>query len=226
MYSIVAPAYNEEEVIADFFQTVMEKLSGQQFELVVINDGSTDRTKDILAQLQGQYDNLVIVEHPENRGLGAGLVSGFKKAKGDVVVTMDADLSHDPSYIFSMVKKIGLGYDIVIASRYVTGGGMEGVPVWRQLISRTANGLLKRACGWKVRDASSGFRAYRAGLLKDLKNLDAGFSVQVEILRELLKVSEKVYEQPFILKNRKAGRSKMKYLALIPKYTGLLLSLK
>ncbi|NPV73328.1 MAG: glycosyltransferase [Pelotomaculum sp.] len=226
MFSIIAPAYNEEEVIADFVHSVMRELSGARFELVVVNDGSTDATGTILKQLQRVYANLAVVEHESNRGLGAGLISGFKTAKGDVIVTMDADLSHDPSYIIPMIKKVRLGYDIVIASRYVTGGGMEGVPARRQWISRLANAFIRRTAGWKVRDASSGFRAYRAGLVKNLKNLDAGFSIQVEILRELLKQSARVYEQPFILRNRRAGRSKMKYINLIPGYAKLLLSLR
>jgi len=226
MFSIVAPAYNEEEVIADFVQSVIRELNGIEFELIVVDDGSTDATGAILKQLQRVYTNLVVVEHENNQGLGAGLVSGFKTAKGDVIVTMDADLSHDPSCIIPMVQKVRLGYCIVIASRYVTGGSMEGVPVWRQCVSRMANAFIKRVAGWKVGDASSGFRAYRSSLVKNLTNLDAGFGVQVEILRELLKGSERVYEQPFILKNRKAGCSKMRYCILIPRYARLLLSLR
>lgn len=226
MFSIIAPAYNEEEVISDFVHTVMKNLAGQSFELVVVNDGSTDKTKENLVQLQSLYDNLVVVEHPENRGLGAGLLTGFKEARGDVIVTMDADLSHDPSYIPAMVQKIRFGYDIVIASRYVTGGCMEGVPAWRQLISRLANMLIRSVAGWKLKDISSGFRAYRTFLVKNLPALDSSFSVQVEILRELFKKTNKVYEHPFILRNRKAGRSKMKYLTLIPKYACLLFSLR
>lgn len=225
MISVVAPAYNEEEVIADFVHSVMIELQKVRFEMVIINDGSTDTTGDILKQLQGIYENLIVVEHESNRGLGAGLMSGFKTAKGNVLVTMDADLSHDPSYIIPLVRKLNLGYDVVIASRYVTGGGMEGVPSWRQWISRIANGVIKTIAGWKIKDASSGFRAYKTELVKDL-NLDTGFSVQVEILRELFKRTKRVYEQPFILRNRKAGSSKMKYINLIPGYAKLLINLR
>jgi dolichol-phosphate mannosyltransferase len=228
MISIVAPAYNEEEVISDFVQTVMEKLYGQSFsfELLVINDGSTDKTKKILTQLQGKYNNLIVVDHSENRGLGAGLLTGFKKARGDAIVTMDADLSHDPAVIPFMVQKIRVGYDIVIASRYAGGGGMEGVPAWRRLISRVANKLIRVVSGWKIKDISSGFRVYRASLIKDIPKLDSSFCAQAEILRELFKKTDKVFEYPFVLKDRKAGQSKMKYLVLIPKYTGLLFSLR
>lgn len=226
MFSVVAPAYNEEDVIADFVREVMGKLQKHDFELVVVDDGSTDGTGKILSRLQEEYANLRVVVHPENRGLGAALATGFNAARGDVIVTMDADLSHDPAFIPGMVRKVMFGHDVVVASRYVTGGGMEGVSFWRALISRSANAVIRLVKRWKVRDASSGFRAYRAELVKSLRYPGSGFSVQVEILRELFRKEVKVIEIPFVLRNRKAGRSKMRYLKLIPEYAKLLAGLR
>jgi len=226
LFSVVAPAYNEENVIADFIREVMEKLQKHDFELVVVNDGSTDGTGNILRMLQEEYVNLRVVSHPENKGLGAALATGFNAAEGDVIVTMDADLSHDPAHIPGMVQKVRSGHDVVVASRYVPGGGMEGVPLWRVWISRSANAVIGLVKRWKVRDASSGFRAYRAELVKGLRGFGSGFSVQVEILRELFRKNARVFEVPFVLTNRKAGRSKMRYLKLIPEYTKLLMGLR
>lgn len=226
LFSVVAPAYNEEEVIADFVREVMGKLQKQDFELVVVDDGSTDGTGSVLSRLREEYANLRVVVHPKNRGLGAALTTGFNTARGDVIVTMDADLSHDPAFIPGMVQKVRFGHDVVVASRYVSGGGIEGVPLWRALISRSANVVIRLVKRWKVKDASSGFRAYRAELVKSLRCLGSGFSVQVEILRELLGKKAEVIEIPFVLRNRKAGRSKMRYLKLIPEYTKLLAGLR
>ena len=224
MITILAPAYNEEPVIEKFVHSVMRTLQGVfSFELIIVNDGSTDGTGEILSCLRMQYDNLVVVTHPTNQGLGAGLVTGFKHSQGDIVVTMDADLSQSPELVMSLVKQIKNGADIVIGSRYVPGGGMEGVPWWRQAISRLGNVLIRTITSIPAKDCTSGLRAYKKYLLDDLKEVGKGFDVQLTLLRQLyINCSPIIKEVPLLLKERVAGQSKMRYLTLIPKYIVLL----
>lgn len=220
MITVLAPAYNEALIIEKFVRAVMGALRGSfEFELVIIDDGSTDETPYILKRLQREYSSLVIVRHPENRGLGAGLLTGFKAARGDVIVTMDADLSHDPVLIPELVATVESGADIVIASRYVKGGGMEGVPWWRALISRFGNMVFGVVLKMGVKDHTSGFRAYRAEVVKELSSISKGFEAQLEILLAVKSTRVPVVKEvPLMLKNRGGGESKMRYLYLVPRY--------
>ncbi|WP_027365819.1 glycosyltransferase family 2 protein [Desulfotruncus alcoholivorax] len=223
MISIVAPAYNEEPVIEKFVRTVMETLQGVfSFEVLIVNDGSTDKTGEILTRLQDEYNNLVVISHNVNRGLGAGLNTGFKHAKGEIIVTLDADLSQPPSLIPVMIIEVSRGADVVIASRYVKGGSMQGVPWWRVLVSKLGNWLIKMSTGVKARDCTSGMRAYRKEVLKELTDIGTGFEVQLMILKQLHRA--KITEVPLNLVNRAAGKSKMQYLRLVPRYLALMAS--
>lgn len=218
MISIIAPAFNEEAVIQKYVREVIAycRIHLDSFEVIVINDGSEDGTLQILSELQLAYAELVVVSHPQNKGIGKALEIGFKSAKGDIVVTMDADCSHDPELIKQLCAEIGKGYDIVIASRYVGDGCMKGIPVWRQVLSKYGNKAMQILLGWPAKDSTSGYRAYRTEVVKTLDNLSPGFEVQVEILMELK--NTRVKEIPFALHNRAAGQSKMEYSKLAKTY--------
>lgn len=167
-----------------------------------------------------EYPELHIVIHERNLGLGKALESGFAIAKEDIIVTMDADCTHDPSLIPVLVKALN-NADVAIASRYVSGGGMQGVPWYRQALSVAGNRVLSTVLKWPVNDGTSGYRAYRKDCLKELGSLLPGFEVQAEILSRLR--NKKICEVPMNLKNRPAGHSKMKYSALIWPYLNLTL---
>lgn len=195
----------------------MRELTGVlDFELLIVNDGSSDRTGEILSRLQQEYDNLVVVTHSVNQGLGAGLKTGFCHANGDVVVTLDADLSQPPNLIPRLVEEVSKGVDVVIGSRYVKGGGMDGVPWWRVVISRLGNWLIRQALSIKVKDCTSGMRVYRKEVVQNLEDIGTGFEVQLKILQQIGNV--RFSEVPLLLTNRLAGESKMRYLRLVPKY--------
>jgi dolichol-phosphate mannosyltransferase len=187
--SIVAPAYNEEAAIEPFVRGVAEvlKQSFKTWEIIIVNDGSKDRTAEFLRRLEREYSRLVVVTHLSNRGLGAGLETGFRNAKGEIIVTMDADGTHDPRLIPRLYSEIENGTDVAVASRYVDGGGMIGVPCWRRLISTAGNRIIGAISGWPVKDGTSGYRAYRSNLVKNLCTLRRGFEVQGDILIRLAK---------------------------------------
>ena len=132
---------------------------------------------------------------------------------------MDADGNHDPRLVIEMVLAIRDGTDVVIASRYVPDGGMDGVPAWRQAASIVGNQLFRRLMGWPVRDGTSGFRAYRREAAKHLENLPAGFDVQGKIILRL--AGARFAEIPLRLTVRSGGKSKLRYGKLMWQYFSL-----
>lgn len=219
--TILAPAYDEEAVIADFVAAVVPAL-GPGDELLVVDDGSTDGTPRILSRLVGRHPVLRVVTHSENRGLGAALATGFAQARGDVVVTIDADLSHPIALLPDLLAACA-DADVAFASRFVPGGGMHGVPAGRALISRTANAAVRRLMRIPVRDMTTGYRAYRREVVAGLHLVGTRFETQLEITVRLIDRGARVVEVPLMLADRAAGESKMRYLQLIPAYGAMML---
>jgi dolichol-phosphate mannosyltransferase len=214
--TVLVPAYDEELVIRDFVEATATALP-EGSELLVVDDGSTDATPKLLAELTGEVEGLRVVTHDRNQGIGAALATGFAHAAGDVIVTVDADLSHP----VGLVTRLAAGCqdaDAVYGSRYVPGGAMEGVPLWRVLISRVANGVMRLAFRTRVRDLTTGMRAFRADAVRDLRLDATGFEAQLEITVRLLAAGRRIDEVPMVLRNRSAGESKMRYLRLAPRY--------
>ena len=218
--TILAPAFNEAAVIQAFVTAVAEAAD----EILVVDDGSTDETPAILAQLSTQHPRVRVVTHPINRGLGAALVTGFAAATGDVVVTMDADLSHPIELLPDLVEACS-ETDAAFASRFVAGGGMPGVPWMRRFISRTANTLIRRLLRIPVRDMTTGYRAYRRAALEGLDLVGQRFETQLEITVRLVHARASIVELPLQLTTRAAGESKMRYGRLILRYGRMLLRL-
>lgn len=218
MISIVVPAYNEEAVIARFLDACMKDIHlDQPFEVVVVNDGSVDATQKIVRDFQERYPLIRLVDHAVNRGLGKALETGFAAANGDIVITMDSDLTHPPSMIRDLVEGMK-GVDLCIASRYVKGGGMEDVPAWRVFISRAANLFFDLILWTSIQDLSAGFKAYRAEHIKKVTIQASGFECQMEIMLYFIKNHLKYREIPLVLKNRQFGTSKFRFVKMGLKY--------
>jgi dolichol-phosphate mannosyltransferase len=219
--SVLAPVYNEEDVIVQFVTTVAPALE-EGWELLVVDDGSTDATPALLEELGGQHRSLRVVTHDHNQGLGAALATGFAAARKDVVVTMDADLSHPIARLPGLVAACR-DSDAVFASRFVPSGSMVGVPRLRRWISRFGN-LGFRLLFWSpVWDMTTGYRAYRRDVLSDLELTSAGFEAQMEISIRLISRGRRIAEVPLQLKPRVAGASKMRYLQILPLYARMTL---
>jgi dolichol-phosphate mannosyltransferase len=214
--TVVVPAYDEELVIRDFVEATAPALPDGS-ELLVVDDGSSDATPKLLAEMVGEFDGLRVVTHDRNQGIGAALATGFANATGDVVVTVDADMSH-PVALVTRLAEGCRDADAVYGSRYVPGGAMEGVPQWRVLISRLANGVMRLAFRTRVRDLTTGMRAFRSEAVRDLRLDATGFEAQLEITVRLLAAGRRIDEVPMVLRNRSAGESKMRYLRLAPRY--------
>lgn len=217
---VVLPTYNERENVKcllpellNISQRVAEKWD---VLLLMVDDGSPDRTADEVKRLANENPGKIfLLERSEKRGLGEAYKAGFsyatKELRADVLVEMDADLSHDPNDLPRLLDKIENGYDFVIGSRYINGGKINGWPLRRKLISWTGNLLGRFALGFKVKDCTSGFRAIRASLLSGLQEQleTRGYAFQISLLHFVLKKRAKITEVPIIFKERKLGKSKL-----------------
>ena len=229
--AIVLPAYNEEQDLPKLLENIREKMVGMpfQYNVIVVDDGSKDRTADI-AREAAKIMPLKLIQHEVNKGLGEGIQTGLREAwhHGEVVVVMDSDNSHDPVYIEEMVKKIRDGdADVVIASRFQPGSVVQGVPFFRQVLSWGCFLMMKTLLPYRnVRDYSTGFRAYRSVTLGRLiKNAgpkflkESSFACMLELMLSLRWVGARAAEVPYTLRyDLKVGVSKMRIWRTIRRY--------
>ena len=168
LVSIVAPVYNEEASIGEFVRrieaTIAEIHDVYDFEIVLVDDGSRDGSLDALKTLSQDRENLHVIELRRNYGQTAALQAGLDAAKGDILVTMDADLQHFPEEIPTFLKGIEDGFDMVCGWRHKRAEG-----VIRRWPSRAANWLIRRICRLDIHDFGTTFRAYRAEIVKELR---------------------------------------------------------
>lgn len=209
---VIIPTYNERENIGGLVKRVLAL--PVPAEVVVVDDNSPDGTGVLLDSLAAAEPRLHVIHRAGKLGLGTAHIAGLRYAleKGaDLAVTMDADLSHDPSYIPAMIEAAG-SFDLVIGSRYVDGGGAVNSPFLRRLLSRGANLFAKTMLGLKAGDCTAGFRCYRATALRalDLGAIVAdGYSFLVEILHQVEGRGFKVGEVPIKFIDRELGASKI-----------------
>ena len=207
---IILPCYNEEKNILKLVRKIAETLRDTSYKIIAINDGSTDLTQKKLEKLKEKYP-LDILVYEKNYGLAAALKTGLFNVipllnKEDVVITMDADLTHPPQLLLTMLKFIEK-YDLIIASRYIKGGKQIGVPFYRRLLSYGINKLIHiLSPKISIKDVSSGYRCYKASLLKKMmhqykyKLIEAkGFEVSLELLLKAIKCNAKIKEIPLII---------------------------
>lgn len=221
--TILAPAYNEADVIADFVGATLESL-GPDWELLIVDDGSNDETPTILDGFLARDSRLRVVTHEVNRGLGEALRTGFAEAAGEVIVTMDSDQSHPLDLVPHLVEECRTA-DAAFGSRFVKGGGMVGIPRKRAAISVLGNFVFRLLFATHVRDLTTGLRAYRAEVVQGLHLNARGFAIQLEISTNLIAQRRKIVELPLVLKNRSAGESKMRYIPLLPTYVSTLVAM-
>lgn len=208
MLSIIVPTYNEGDNVSFLAGRVKEVLKNTPYELIFVDD-SRDNTTEKLARL-AERDPSVRYEHRGNeRGLGTAVVRGFQLAGGEVLVVMDADLQHPPEMLRDMVRAADLGADVVIASRFLPGGGDGGLGPLRKIVSFTARWLGKAALRSlrRINDPTAGFFLVRKTAIQGVELRPLGWKILVEILVRGRYAS--VVEIPYEFKARVAGKSKM-----------------
>lgn len=206
-FCIVIPMYNEEagaERCVRSVCCVLDSLACRS-RLLVVNDGSRDRTGEILEQLALELANLTVVTHDHNKGYGAALRTGTRRAAAagfDYVLFMDSDLTNDPSDIPKFASSMQAGIDVIKASRYRGGGGMDEVPWKRRCVSRAGNFVARVLFGLGLRDCTNGFRAVRTSILARMDLRENDFSIIMEELYQCKLLAHSYAEIPVRLKNR------------------------
>ncbi len=165
--SVVVPLFNEEKSLEQLVNQLLDALrpTKESFELILVNDGSMDRTAEVLEGLSEQIPELVGVLLRKNYGQTAAMAAGFDVANGDIVVSLDGDLQNDPADIPLLIEKLREGYDLVSGWRYQRKDGA----LLRKLPSKIANRLIGRVTGIRLHDYGCSLKAYRKEVLADMR---------------------------------------------------------
>ena len=211
---VVLPTYQEAENVETVLRRIRAALPDAH--VLVVDDGSPDGTADLAEKLAEELGGVDVLRRPGKEGLGSAYRAGFRWGLDrdfDVLVEMDADLSHAPEDLPALLAVIaGGGADLVLGSRYVPGGATPEWPRIRRFLSVWANRYAAAALGLAVNDATAGFRAYTAAVLRriDLEHSRAeGYGFQVEMVYRVVRLGGRIVEVPITFTDRLEGRSKM-----------------
>jgi glycosyltransferase involved in cell wall biosynthesis len=206
LVTVLLPAYNEAGVLPGNLERLtgyLETLADRfRWELVVVDDGSTDETFERTRRFLASRDNVRVFRHPGNLGLGRALTSGFNESRGRYIVVMDLDLTYAPEHIGALLEQIvTTGADIVVASPYMKGGHCSDVPLTRRLLSRWGNRFLAmtaRGAGERARISTlTGMvRAYDGGFIRALNLKSSGPEINTEIIYKAMILGARIEEIP------------------------------
>ncbi|MEM0897732.1 MAG: glycosyltransferase family 2 protein [Verrucomicrobiota bacterium] len=223
--TIAMAAYNEEAVleknvgqVADF----MRSIDGEyEWEILIVNDGSSDRTAEIANVLSQRIPEVRAHHHDTNRGLCEGLKSAFRHAHGKYIVTLDADLSYEPYHIRLLLDRIReTRADVVVASPYMRGGKVENVPFLRALLSKWSNIFLSRIAPENIHTFTGMVRAYDAKFIRSLNLKSVAMDVNPEIIYKAFLLRARIEEVPAVLRWRQDDATKSRKSSLsIPWHT-------
>jgi len=214
--AVIIPMFNEERGAERCVREVSKVITGSlpSSRLFVVDDGSRDRTREILRGLASPELPFTLVECAQNGGYGAALLEGARAAHAagyDFGLFMDSDLTNDPALIPVFEEAVQHNVDIVKASRYVANGGMEGVPWFRQVISRCGNVVASSLCRVGIHDCTNGFRAVRLSMLSGVRLQERGFPSIVEEVYLLKRAGARFSEVPYVLTSRTENQAGSKF---------------
>ena len=208
--SVIIPTFNESENICNILDLIKKHLTKIKFETIIVDDDSPDGTGKIVEEYAKNVkdSSISIIHRKEKTGLSSAILDGLKRSKGDTVVVMDSDLSHPPQIIPRMLETLrSTQCDIVVASRYVSGGTIQGWPFKRKLISKIATKIAKKGLGVSADDPMSGFFVFRKKIIEGMRFDGIGYKILLELLVKTKGV--KVEEIPYTFTDRKFGSSKL-----------------
>ncbi len=212
---VVVPTYNEAENLSTLAQHLFD-LHIPTLELLIVDDNSPDGTAATAEALGSRHPGKIhVLRRPRKEGLGPAYVAGFREAlrlQADVIIQMDADMSHPPECIPALLESIKT-YDVAVGSRYVSGGGVASE--WgfaRRFLSRGGDMYVRLVMGLHLQDTKSGFKAFQRRVLEQLP-LEAlrskGYIFQAELLYRCQQMGFRIQEVPYVFQERKSGGSKM-----------------
>ena len=196
--SVVIPVYNEKDTVTEIIRLVKAVDVGMEKELILVDDCSTDGTREVLKDLEKKGGSgCVFVYHEKNQGKGAALRSGFAKTSGDVVVVQDADLEYDPNDYKAMLGPIRDGHaDVVFGSRFLGGGPHRVVFFWHSVGNRFLTLLSNMMTDMNLTDMEVCYKMFRKEVLKGITIRENRFGFEVEITAKVARGNWRVYEEP------------------------------
>jgi dolichol-phosphate mannosyltransferase len=210
---LVLPTYNEAENVEPLVEAARAKLPPSA-RVLIVDDSSPDGTGTIADRLAARHENVEVLHRPRKEGLGPAYIAGFRYAleRGAAfLLEMDSDFSHDPAYLPRLLDAVKQA-DVVLGSRYVTGGGVSDWGPLRRAVSRGGSTYAQWVLGVGVRDLTGGFKCFRREVLEAI-DLDAitarGYAFQVELTYRAIRCSFRVVEVPILFRERRVGKSKM-----------------
>ena len=215
LVTVILPCYNEEAILPGNLNTIIGYLEHTRdkynWEILIINDGSKDKTGEIADQFTEENEQIRVIHHPVNLNLGNALQTGFRHAKGAILVVLDIDLSYSPEYIEIMVDKlVEKSADIVVASPYMKGGKVTGVPFLRRIMSKTVNSFMSMASQDSYFTFTGMVRAYRKDFILTVNLKTKDYEVNPEIIYKSMILRARIIEIPAHLdwteQNKFAGK--------------------
>ncbi len=210
---ICIPTFNEAENIGPIVDAIFKVVP--HVHLLIIDDNSPDGTGALADALAAKDVRVHVLHRSEKQGLGKAYIAGFKWAlerSYEMIFEMDADFSHQPRYLPTMINALSTTHDVVIGSRYVPGGGIENWGLLRRVISRGGGIYARAILGMKVRDLTAGFIGWRRKVLEDIEldHIEAsGYVFQIEMKYRAHQLQYKILEVPITFPDREVGKSKM-----------------
>jgi len=223
MLSIVLPTYNERKNISILIPRIESffKRGGFKFEVIVVDDNSPDGTAALCKKLNRKYRNITTVVRKKERGIGSALREGYNRARGDIIVSSDTDLSFEVSDMLRLVEKINEGYDLVVGSRHLNSNNYEKKKPGTKLkwfISFFGNKMVSAMSGVKIHDFSANFRAIRRRVWRSIETKENTNSILMEMIVKTKYKGYRVAEIPVVFKDRVYGESKLQLGREAPKF--------
>ncbi len=199
--TVITPAYNEEAIIEQNIKALADYLSHMpgdyDWEILIINDGSKDRTGELANALAKQYQRVRVHHHSFNKNLGNALQTGFRLSKGDIVTVLDIDLSYAPEHIEQMVGEMETSEaDVVVASPYMKGGKSTQVPFLRLMLSKVVNWMMRVIANRDLHTFTGMVRAYKGDFIRQLNLKSSTYAINPEIIQKSFILRKKVVEIP------------------------------
>ena len=210
---IIIPTYNERDTLPVLLDAVFAVLADAN--VLVVDDASPDGTGDVVDEIASRDTRVMALHRKGKLGLGTAYVEGFRFAleRGyDLVIEMDADMSHDPRYLPALVGAIGDGADVAVGSRNIPDGGVEGWGIGRQILSKGGSLYARSILGVPIRDLTTGFKAFSRRAIQTLgvdEIRSNGYSFQIETTYRAICRGLRVVEVPIVFVDRRVGHSKM-----------------